>query len=467
MSAGVAPDPTEPAPDSADVDRRLRRLAVAALGSLAAEPVYVLVDTAIVGRALGTAQLGGLAVAATVLGFVAAAANFLTYGTTERVARLLGARRSVTAAETGVQALWLSIMTGLAALGLLLVGAGALAALLGADGETADAAVTYLRISALGLPFVVLALAAQGVQRGASDYRTPLVILVVSNLINVALEVLFVVVWDLGMAGSAWSTVIAQGIAAAAFAVSLRRHLVPAVARWPAWSGPTGMRHLMTAGAHLLLRVVAMLVVLATATAVAARLDAPTLAAHQIAMSLLTFIALSLDSVAIPAQTLVAEAFGRHDERADRTESPGPPPSAAEMRHVSRRVVRLSVLVGAAIAVVLAVLAWWLPGWFSGDPAVVERARAALWWVAGVLPIAAVAYALDGVLIGAADYRFIGRVSVAYAVVVVPLELLVLRVRGLGIAGVWAGLCVWLVLRAVVNHRRADALLAPGEVSWS
>ena len=172
-------------------DRRIVGLALPALGSLAVEPLYVLVDTAIVGR-LGTAQLGGLALAATVLGLVVAACNFLTYGTTERVARRLGAGDGRAAADVAVQTMWLSSMVGLAVAPVIALGAPWLAQALGGDGDVLAFGTTYLRIGALGIPFVVFALGAQGVQRGASDYRTPLVILLTANAVNAVLEVLFV-----------------------------------------------------------------------------------------------------------------------------------------------------------------------------------------------------------------------------------------------------------------------------------
>ena len=157
-------------------DRRIIALAIPALGSLAVEPLYVLVDTAIVGR-LGTAQLGGLAIAATVLGLVVAGCNFLTYGTTERVARRLGAGRPADAADVAVQTMWLSTLVGVVIAPLVFLAAPLLAGWLGASGDVFDFGVTYLRITAVGVPFVVFALGAQGVQRGAADYRTPLVIL--------------------------------------------------------------------------------------------------------------------------------------------------------------------------------------------------------------------------------------------------------------------------------------------------
>jgi putative MATE family efflux protein len=436
----------EPAatPAARSTDRRIIALAVPALGSLAVEPLYVLVDTAVVGR-LGTAQLGGLALSATVLTIVVAGCNFLTYGTTERVARRLGGGRAGDAADVGVQAAWLSIAVGLTLAPVIGLAAPWLARGLGGDGDVLDFAVTYLRISAVGVPFVVFAMGAQGVQRGAADYKRPLVILFSANVVNTVLELIFVFGLDWGVPGSAWSTVIAQVLAAAAFVVALRRHLAPARHRRPSRAG---MAPLMTAGKYLILRVGSMMVVMTGATAIAARVDEPTLAAHQIAASMFGFLALMLDSLAIPAQTLVADELGQ-----------GNRDGAAD---VARRSAGLSARAGVALAVPLAVLAPILPHAFTADPAVQSRATSALLLLAVVLLPGAVAFAYDGSLIGAGDYRFLGLAAFAYLALAVPLGAIVLAFNGahpLGIAGIWGSLALWMGLRAVVNRWRAEQLL--------
>jgi putative MATE family efflux protein len=423
-------------------DRRIVRLAIPALGSLAVEPLYVLVDTAIVGR-LGTAQLGGLALAASVLALVTAGCNFLTYGTTERVARRRGAGDDAAAAEVGVQAVWLSTLVAAVVVPLIVLGAPVFGRLLGGEGDVLDFGVTYLRISAAGVPFVVFALAAQGVLRGVLDYRTPLVVLFFSNLLNTVLEIVFVYGLDLGVPGSAWSTVIAQVLAGAAFAFAIRPYLVGAAQRRPSW---IGMSPLLTAGRHLLLRVGSMLAVFTGATAIAARIDEPTLAAHQIAASLFFFLALALDALAIPAQTLVADELGRG--------------STTDAGIVSTRTARLSVFAGVGLALLVAVAAPLLPHAFTGDAAVIARATDALWWLAVLLVPGAIAFAYDGVLIGAADYRFLGVAALGYLLAITPFGLAVLGFD-LGIAGIWASLTLWMVMRAIVNHKRSTRLLAP------
>ncbi len=428
-------------------DRRILALAIPALGTLAAEPLYRLVDTAIVGR-LGTDQLAGLAVAVTLLALVVAGSNFLAYGTTQRVANRLGAGQPAEAADVGVQALWIAGFVSVVAVPVLVFGARPLASAIGADGEVLDFAVEYLQIAALGVPFVLIALAAQGMQRGASDYRTPLVILVCANIANLLIELVLVFGFDLGLAGAAWSTAIAQAGAGVAFLVVVRRHLAPARHRWPDWAE---MAPLLTAGRHLLLRVGSMLAVFTGATAIAARVDDATLAAHQIAMTMFLFLALVLDALAIPAQTLVAEEVG-HD--------------GSGAAGVARRVVRLSLIAATAIALVVAATSTLLPQAFSDDPAVVSRATSALLFLAVLLLPGAVAFADDGVLIGLGDYRFLGIAAFGYLLAVVPIAVVVLATPSLGIAGIWIGLVVWMILRAVVNTLRVRSVL-PGPADGS
>lgn len=433
-------------PRLSSIDRRILGLAIPALGSLAVEPVYILVDTAIVGQ-LGTDQLAGLAIAATVLSFVFAGANFLTYGTTERVARRLGAGDEADAANVGVQAMWLSLLFGLPAAPLLYFGARPIARLFGADGEVLEHAETYLSLSAIGVPFFLVTLAAQGVMRGASDYTTPLWVLLGANVANLVIELVFVFVLGMGVAGSALSTVIAQVGAGLVFMAILRPQLARATIRRPSLDG---MRPLMSAGKYLLLRVGSMLAVFGGSTAIAARIDKSTLAAHQIANSMFIFLALVLDALAVPAQTIVAEELGKDD--------------VATAAHVARRSARLSLMTGLVLAVLLAALAPVIPHVFSDDEAVVARASGALWWLAAAVVPGAIAFAHDGILIGAGDYRFLGRAAFGYLVAVTPIAVLIVLAPGLGIAGIWGGLLVWMIIRAVVNDRRTRHVLAAG---WS
>ena len=324
-----------------------------------------------------------------------AGSNFLTYGTTQRVANRLGAGRPARPPTSGCRRCGWPASLSLVAVPALVFGARPLAAALGADGDVLDFAVEYLQIAALGVPFVLIALAAQGVQRGAVDYRTPLVILVTSNVANLLIELVLVFGFDLGIAGAAWSTAIAQAGAGIAFLVVVRRRLAPARHRRPHWAE---MAPLLTAGRHLLLRVGSMLAVFTGATAIAARIDDATLAAHQIAMTMFLFLALVLDALAIPAQTLVAEELGHDGVRRGRDRPAGratvagrrdaASPSSSPQRHPCSP--RRSATI---------------PPSSSGPRPHCCCSRCSC-------SPGAVAFADDGVLIGVGDYRFLGRRSV-------------------------------------------------------
>jgi putative MATE family efflux protein len=407
-------------------DREILRLAVPALGALAAEPLYVLVDTAIVGH-LGTTQLAALAIAAAVMSSAFTIFNFLTYGTTARVARLHGAGQEEAATRVGSQALWLGLFVGIALLVLVVALARSAAAIMGGDGEVGDGAVLYLRIAALGGPFFMLAAAGQGYLRGMSDLRTPLVILVIAHVVNAALEVLFVYGFGWGLAGSAWGTVIAQVGMGLAFVQVQRR---------AGWARPSfaEMRPLMRVGSEIAVRTTALLSSFLVASAVLARVSSTALGAHQIAFQLWVFLALVLDALAIAAQVMVGRMLGAHD--------------AAGARAASQRIIGWSVLVGGAFAVVLLALGDVVPKAFTDDPAVVAQAHKVWPLFAAMMPANGAVFALDGILIGAGDTRFLMWGMLASAAVYIPVALLALA-NDWGIVGVWCGLLGLIGMRLV------------------
>jgi putative MATE family efflux protein len=405
-------------------DREILRLAFPALGALAAEPLYVLVDTAIVGH-LGTPQLASLAIAATVLSTAFTVFNFLTYGTTAQVARLHGAGREADATRLGAQAQWLSLIIGLVLVVLIVALARPFAVLMGAEGEVLDGAVLYMRIAALGAPAFMLASAGQGYLRGMGDLATPLKILIAAHVLNVVLELLFVYGFDWGLAGSAWGTVIAQAGMGLAFL---------AVQRRAGWERPVlaRMRALMRIGYEIAVRTTALLGAFLVASAVLARVGDASLGAHQIAFQLFVFLALVLDALAIAAQVMVGRMLGAGD--------------AAGARAAAGRMIAWSVVLGAGFGVVLLALGDAIPHLFTSDEAVVERAREIWWLFAALMPLNGAVFALDGILIGAGDTRFLMWGMLAASAVYIPVALLALE-QGWGILGVWCGLAGLIVMR--------------------
>jgi putative MATE family efflux protein len=408
-------------------DREILRLALPALGALAAEPLYLLVDTAIVGH-LGRAQLAALGIASVLLGSLFAVFNFLQYGTTAQVARAGGAGESETARRLGAQAIWLSLAFGIVVSAGIAIFAEPLVALLGGEGEAADYAVTYLRIAAIGFPAAFLALGGQGYLRGIADLRTPLVIVIAGNVANVILEVLFVYGFDWGIAGSAWGTALAQLGMGAAFVVAIVRGL-------EAGEGRPRLRlarRVLSLGKWIFIRTSALIGSFVLAGAVATRAGEAAIGAHQIAFQLFFFLALVLDSIAIAGQIIVGRELG------------GGRPERAYA--ASSRMIWLSVALGGAFALALLVLSDVLPRIFTSDASVLDEA-ALLWPLFALMqPLNGAVFALDGILIGAGDGPFLA-ISMALAFCACAAMLLLTLAGEWGIRGVWAALVVLILVR--------------------
>jgi putative MATE family efflux protein len=415
-------------------DREIIGLALPALGALAAEPLYLLVDTAIVGH-LGRPQLAALGISITILGGTFAIFNFLQYGTTAQVARAGGAGEVETARRLGAQAVWLSLAFGLAVSALIAALAPQLVSLMGGDGQTADYATQYLRIAAVGFPAAFLALGAQGYLRGVADLRTPLVVLIAGNVANVVLEVLFVYGFDWGIAGSAWGTAVAQLGMGAAFVVVVLRALEPGEAAVRLALA----RRVLSLGKWIFIRTTALMLSFVLAGAVATRFGDSAIAAHQVAFQLWIFLALVLDSVAIAGQIIVGRELGagRRDDAYG----------------ASERMIWLSVALGAVFAVGMLVLAGVLPRAFTDDASVLDQA-ALLWPLFALMqPLNGAVFALDGILIGASDGRFLA-VSMVGAFLACAAVLLAALQEDWGIRGVWAALVVLIVVRLTLMTTR-------------
>ncbi|MGY1808478.1 MATE family efflux transporter [Blastococcus sp. SYSU D00669] len=414
---------------TAPPQRGVLALAVPALVVLAAEPLYLLVDTAVVGH-LGTVALGGLAVGGGLLAWATALLNFLAYGTTARAARRAGAGDRAGAVAEGVQATWLALALGAAVLLLFQLLAGPLSRLLaGGAGPVAEAGETWLRIASLGAPLLLLSLAGNGWLRGVQELRRPVRYVLAGSAVSLVLCPLLVHPVGLGLPGSALANVAGQAVSAALFLRALRREGLPLRPR------PAAIRAQLGIGRDLLLRAAVLQVSFLVAAGVVAREGAAPLGAHQIALQLFFFLALVLDAYAIAAQTLVGSALGA-----------GRPDEA---RATARRVTRWGLGTGALVAVVLLALRDVLPPLFTSDPAVLDRAALVWWFLALMQPLAGVVFALDGVLMGAGDVGYLRTTTIGAALVgFLPLSLLS-HPLGWGLAGVWTGLDLFIALRLV------------------
>ncbi|OCC11688.1 MATE family efflux transporter [Streptomyces sp. PTY087I2] len=412
-------------------DREIIALAVPAFGALVAEPLFVMVDSAVVGH-LGTPQLAGLGIAAALLMTAVSIFVFLAYATTAAVARRVGAGDLPAAIRQGMDGIWLALLLGAAVVALAMPTAPWLVDVFGASDTAAPYAITYLRISILGIPAMLVVLAATGVLRGLQDTRTPLYVAVGGFSANAVLNVTLVYGAGLGIAGSAWGTVIAQAGMAAAYLVVVirgaRRHgasLRPDAA---------GIRASARAGVPLLIRTLSLRAVLMIATAVAARLGDVDIAAHQIILSLWSLTAFALDAIAIAGQAIIGRYLGADDEKG--------------AREACRRMVEWGIGCGIVLGVLIVLARPLFIPLFTSDPSVKDTLLPALLVVAVSQPIAGVVFVLDGVLMGAGDGRYLAWAMLVTLAVFAPVALLVPSLGG-GLTALWWAMTLMMTVRLI------------------
>jgi putative MATE family efflux protein len=402
---------------------------VPAFGALIAEPLFLIADSAIVGR-LGTAPLGSLGVAAQALTALVNVSIFLAYGTTAAVARQLGAGNQQAAIRHGIDGLWLAGAIGVAVLAIGLPLARPIVTGFGASAAVTAGGVTYLRISLLGAPGMLAVLAGTGILRGLQNTRTPLLISVTANVVNVALNAIFVLGLHWGIAGSAWGTVIAQNTAAAAYLTMVAAGARRAGVRL----GPDlpGLKAAARTGAALVIRTLALQVVLIAATAIAAHDGNAAIAAHQVAYRIWTLLAFALDAIAIAGQAITGKYLGAGD--------------VAGTRAATARMIGWGIGCGVVFGLLTLAARPFLPAVFAAAPPVAHLLVTVLLIVAVCQPVAGVVFVLDGVLIGAGDQDYLalaGLVATAVFGVAAAADV----ASHAGLPGLWFAIVAWLLAR--------------------
>lgn len=417
--------------------RRILALALPTLGVLVAEPVYLLFDLAVVGR-LGALALAGLAVGGLVLTQVSSQLTFLAYGTTARSARRHGAGDESGAVAEGVQASWLAAGIGVLILLVVQLAAVPIAEVIAGDAEIAAEALAWMRIALFGVPLILLSMAGNGWMRGVQQTRRPLTYVVAGLALSAVLCPLLVHglagLPRLGLPGSAVANLAGQSITALLFVGALVRARVPLAPRVPV------MKAQLVMGRDLIARSLAFQACFVSAAAVASRFGAPSVAAHQLVLQLWNFLALTLDSLAIAAQTLVGAALGARN--------------AAGAKSVARRVTAWSTLFALGLAAVFAAGAAWIPPLFTADSAVLERTGVVWWFFVVMIPVAGVVFALDGVLLGAGDAAYLRTTTLAAALLGFLPAIWLSLVFDWGIGGIWCGLIAFMLLRLVAVNVR-------------
>ncbi|MFJ9414970.1 MATE family efflux transporter [Streptomyces sp. NPDC101227] len=410
-------------------DREIVALALPAFGALVAEPLFLMVDSAVVGH-LGTPQLAGLGVAAALLTTAVSVFVFLAYATTAAVARRVGAGDLPAAIRQGMDGIWLALLLGAAVITAVLPTAPWLVEAFGASGTAAPYATTYLRISALGIPAMLVVLAATGVLRGLQDTRTPLYVAIGGFSANAALNAGLVYGTGLGIAGSAWGTVMAQcGMAAAYLTVVIRGARRNGASLRP---DASGIRACAQAGIPLLVRTLSLRAVLMIATAVAARLGDAEIAAHQIVLTLWQLLAFALDAIAIAGQAIIGRYLGADDRDGAKA--------------ACRRMVQWGIASGVVLGVLVALARPLFVPLFTADPAVRGPLMTTLLVVAVTQPISGIVFILDGVLMGAGDGPYLAWAMVVTLALFAPVALAAPALGG-GLVALWWAMALMMTVR--------------------
>ncbi|WP_228003260.1 MATE family efflux transporter [Nocardia australiensis] len=415
-------------------------LAVPTLGVLVAEPIYLLFDLAVVGR-LGALALAGLAVGGLILAQVSSQLTFLSYGTTARAARRHGAGDERGAVAEGVQATWIAVALGTLILAVVQIFAVPLTSAIAGGGDIAEQALRWVRIALFGVPLILVAMAGNGWLRGVQQTRRPLAFVVaglsVSGVLCPILVHGLLGAPRLELPGSAVANVAGQSVTAMLFLMAIVRARVSLVPHW------TVMCAQLVLGRDLIMRSLAFQACFVSAAAVASRFGAASVAAHQLVLQLWNFLALTLDSLAIAAQTLVGAALGAGDARG--------------ARRLARRVTWWSEIFALMLAACFAAGAVLIPKLFTDDPAVLDRTHIAWWFFVAIIPVAGIVFALDGVLLGAGDAAYLRTTTLGAAVLGFLPAIWLSLVFDWGLAGIWSGLVAFMVLRLMAVVWRAES----------
>lgn len=417
-------------------DRDILGLALPAFAALISEPLMLFADTAIIGH-LGTIQLAGLAVASTVLGTIVGLCIFLAYGSTAAVSRHHGAGDDRGAMALGLSGLWLAAVLGIGLGGLTALLATPISSSLSSSDRVAGQAHTYLLISCLGIPAMLVVLAATGALRGVLDMRTPLIVMIAANVLNVVLNLVLVFGFDTGIAGAATGTVIAQWSAAFWLTASVLHKA--RVAEAPVRPDVSDILDSARQGGPLIVRTATLRASLLLATAVAATLGDAPLAAHQIAVAVVTLLAFALDAIAIAGQALTGRSLGAGD--------------AIRTRQLTRRMIGWGVISGLVGTVLLLAFHTILPALFSPDPDVRSALLPVLVVVALIQPLSGVVFVLDGVLIGAGDGVYLAKAGLVVLVAYAPLVLVIWQ-REAGLTWLWLAYGAFIAARLITLYAR-------------
>jgi putative MATE family efflux protein len=417
--------------------REVFRLAVPALGSLLADPLMSLIDTAAVGRH-GSTSLAALGPNTAVFQIVFQLFSFLSITTTGMVARACADGDGETARRALANATILALVFGsFTCLGLN-VFAEQVLRLMGCGPDLVSAATPYLRIRAFAIPAVLFSTSAQGGCLGQQDAQTPLRIFLVAGATNAALDVfcvgrgVFGYGLNLGVAGAAYATLAAQYLSAFLFFLVLsNRRMLPR--EWKRWRLPSNaeLRQITGISGMLLLGSLCRMGVYTMMTTTALRLGTLVMAAHQVALQIFWTLTYFVDPLFVAATSFVARDFGRRPTR---------------VRRMSALLMGLSLVIGAAIATLSFCVSSFGAGAFTNDVTVLASIKSVAPLMGAAQLVSALVLVTEGVLIGCGDLRYLLDVHCLNFVVLGGVLWWVGSTNG-GLQGIWVAVFMNQALR--------------------
>ncbi|XP_062004222.1 protein DETOXIFICATION 44, chloroplastic [Rosa rugosa] len=441
-------------------------IALPAALALAADPIASLIDTAFVGH-LGSVELAAVGVSASVFNLVSKLFNVpLLNITTSFVAEeqalvgkakdgsqqigddCQGDKESKKFLPSASTSLALAASIGIAEAVALFLGSGVLMDAMGisVDSPMRIPAEQFLSLRAFGAPPIVIALAAQGTFRGFKDTKTPLYAICAGNALNAVLDGILIFIFNLGIGGAAVATVISEYLIAAILLWKLNTQilLIPTNI-----DGRRIVRYLKSGGL-LIGRTLAVVVTTTLATSMAAREGPVPMAGHQICIQVWLAVSLLTDALALAGQTLLASGYSQKNYE--------------EARQVVYKALQLGLVMGIGLSAILFIGFKPFSGLFSTDTDVLAIACSGILFVAGSQPFNAIAFVLDGLYYGVSDFEF-----AAYSMVLVGLTssvFILLAAPVFGLAGIWAGLFLFMALRVIAGIWRLGTKSGPWKLVW-
>ncbi|MBL7957637.1 MAG: MATE family efflux transporter [Flavobacteriales bacterium] len=417
-----------------DIDR----LAVPAIISGIAEPVISLVDTAFIGRFNDVDMLGAVGIGSSFFLLVLWVLAQTRSAVLAVVARYYGERRLEAIADLVPIATWTNFGLGLAFIGLTYPFAERIFEAYNASGRQLELTCEYFRVRCLGFPISLAVYALTGAFRGIQNLRWGMWISITGAVVNLALNPLLIFgfgpVPALGIEGSALASVIAQVSMLAACIVVVRTRT--SFTLWPSsWRHPE-LLPLMRNSGQLFARTIALNICYYLGNRFATGYSTAHIGAHSIAMQLWLFSAFFIDGYAAAGSVLVGRLNGERNWR--------------DLHRVSWQVVRMSVVIGAALAAIYGIGYTRIGPLFTSDARVLALLSGVLWMVIITQPINAVAFAFDGVYKGLGNGKILRNVLLASTFLVFVPVAWGTDALGWELTAVWSAFLAWMAVRGLL-----------------